>query len=131
MFLLLLYKTTCTFPTDYTDYFSLSSISNICFFYENKSFFLKIVLANAYTLSYNANVKHLNVYLIQKNIIYFGMEGNMKFGYFDDTNKEYVITTPKTPLPWINYLGCKEFFTLVSNTCCGYSFYSRFIGCRI
>ena len=47
----------------------------------------------------------------------------MKFGYFDDTNKEYVITTPKTPLPWINYLGCKEFFTLVSNTCGGYSFY--------
>ena len=29
----------------------------------------------------------------------------MKFGYFDDKNREYVITTPKTPLPWINYLG--------------------------
>ena len=29
----------------------------------------------------------------------------MKFGYFDDANKEYVITSPKTPLPWINYLG--------------------------
>ncbi|MDE7267602.1 MAG: glycosyl transferase, partial [Lachnospiraceae bacterium] len=47
----------------------------------------------------------------------------MKFGYFDDTNKEYVITTPKTPLPWINYLGCNEFFSLISNTCGGYSFY--------
>lgn len=47
----------------------------------------------------------------------------MKFGYFDDTNKEYVITTPKTPLPWINYLGCEEFFSLISNTCGGYSFY--------
>lgn len=47
----------------------------------------------------------------------------MKFGYFDDTNKEYVITTPKTPLPWINYLGCNEFFTLISNTCGGYTFY--------
>ena len=47
----------------------------------------------------------------------------MKFGYFDDENKEYVITTPKTPLPWINYLGCKDFFTLISNTCGGYTFY--------
>ncbi len=47
----------------------------------------------------------------------------MKFGYFDDTNREYVITTPKTPLPWINYLGCNEFFSLISNTCGGYTFY--------
>lgn len=47
----------------------------------------------------------------------------MKFGYFDDENREYVITTPKTPLPWINYLGCNEFFTLISNTCGGYTFY--------
>lgn len=47
----------------------------------------------------------------------------MKFGYFDDERKEYVITTPKTPLPWINYLGCNEFFSLISNTCGGYSFY--------
>ncbi|MFP3155356.1 glycosyl transferase [Lachnospiraceae bacterium ZAX-1] len=47
----------------------------------------------------------------------------MKYGYFDDTNKEYVITTPKTPLPWINYLGCNEFFSLISNTGGGYSFY--------
>ena len=47
----------------------------------------------------------------------------MKFGYFDDAAMEYVITTPKTPLPWINYLGCRDFFSLVSNTCGGYSFY--------
>jgi len=47
----------------------------------------------------------------------------MKFGFFDDANREYVITTPKTPLPWINYLGCNEFFSLISNTCGGYSFY--------
>ena len=47
----------------------------------------------------------------------------MKFGYFDDINQEYVITTPKTPLPWINYLGCNEFFSLISNTCGGYTFY--------
>ncbi len=47
----------------------------------------------------------------------------MKFGYFDDTNREYVITTPKTPLPWINYLGCRDFFSLISNTCGGYTFY--------
>jgi cellobiose phosphorylase len=51
------------------------------------------------------------------------MRENMKFGYFDDSSQEYVITTPKTPLPWINYLGTNEFFTLISNTCGGYSFY--------
>ncbi len=47
----------------------------------------------------------------------------MKFGFFDDNKKEYVITTPRTPLPWINYLGCNEFFSIISNTCGGYSFY--------
>ena len=47
----------------------------------------------------------------------------MNFGHFDDANKEYVITTPDTPLPWINYLGSQDFFTLISNTCGGYSFY--------
>lgn len=47
----------------------------------------------------------------------------MKYGYFDDKNKEYVITTPFTPLPWINYLGNKDFFSLISNTAGGYSFY--------
>ena len=47
----------------------------------------------------------------------------MKFGFFDDQAQEYVITTPHTPLPWINYLGCEDFFSLVSNTCGGYSFY--------
>lgn len=47
----------------------------------------------------------------------------MNFGHFDDLAKEYVITTPNTPLPWINYLGTQDFFTLISNTCGGYSFY--------
>ena len=47
----------------------------------------------------------------------------MKYGFFDDANAEYVITTPKTPLPWINYLGSNDFFSLISNTCGGYSFY--------
>lgn len=47
----------------------------------------------------------------------------MKFGYFDDQAKEYVITTPMTPQPWINYLGKDSFFSLISNTCGGYSFY--------
>ncbi len=47
----------------------------------------------------------------------------MKFGYFDDRNREYVITRPDTPLPWINYLGCQEFFGIISNTAGGYSFY--------
>jgi cellobiose phosphorylase len=47
----------------------------------------------------------------------------MKFGYFDDQNREYVITRPDTPLPWINYLGCQDYFGIVSNTAGGYSFY--------
>ncbi|MBZ4683797.1 MAG: cellobiose phosphorylase [Fusobacteriales bacterium] len=47
----------------------------------------------------------------------------MKFGYFDDLNREYVITTPKTPYPWINYLGTEDYFGLISNTAGGYSFY--------
>src|SRR3972149_3147533 len=47
----------------------------------------------------------------------------MKFGYFDDALREYVITQPDTPLPWINYLGCEEYFGIISNTAGGYSFY--------
>ncbi|MBR6960033.1 MAG: glycosyl transferase, partial [Clostridiales bacterium] len=47
----------------------------------------------------------------------------MKFGHFDDARKEYVINTPKTPYPWINYLGNQGFFSLISNTAGGYSFY--------
>src|SRR5690625_2675226 len=47
----------------------------------------------------------------------------MKFGHFDDTAREYVITNPKTPYPWINYLGNEDFFSLVSNTAGGYTFY--------
>lgn len=47
----------------------------------------------------------------------------MKYGFFDDGNKEYVITTPKTPYPWINYLGNQDFFSLISNTAGGYCFY--------
>jgi len=47
----------------------------------------------------------------------------MKYGYFDDINREYVITRPDTPLPWINYLGCEAYFGIISNTAGGYSFY--------
>ncbi|MBH1940455.1 glycosyl transferase [Mobilitalea sibirica] len=47
----------------------------------------------------------------------------MQYGFFDDLNREYVITTPTTPYPWINYLGSQEYFSLISNTAGGYSFY--------
>ena len=47
----------------------------------------------------------------------------MKYGYFDDSNKEYVIKRPDTPYPWINYLGMKNYYSLISNTAGGYSFY--------
>ena len=47
----------------------------------------------------------------------------MRFGHFDDAAREYVITTPLTPYPWINYLGSQEFFSLISHQAGGYSFY--------
>lgn len=47
----------------------------------------------------------------------------MRYGYFDDHNREYVITQPDTPLPWINYLGSQDFFGIISNTAGGYCFY--------
>jgi len=47
----------------------------------------------------------------------------VKYGYFDDVNREYIITTPQTPYPWINYLGTEQFFSLISNTAGGYCFY--------
>jgi cellobiose phosphorylase len=47
----------------------------------------------------------------------------MRYGKFDDKNREYVITRPDTPLPWINYLGCEAYFGIISNTAGGYSFY--------
>lgn len=47
----------------------------------------------------------------------------MKYGHFDDISREYVITRPDTPYPWINYLGCENFFSLFSNTSGGYAFY--------
>ena len=47
----------------------------------------------------------------------------MRYGHFDDTNREYIIEQPDTPLPWINYLGCEDYFGLISNTGGGYSFY--------
>ena len=59
-------------------------------------------------------LKHLN------NIIKMQ---DKKFGHFDDVNREYVITNPQTPWPWINYLGNEDFFSLISNTAGGYSFY--------
>lgn len=46
----------------------------------------------------------------------------MTYGFFDDVRKEYVITRPDTPYPWINYLGSEDFFSLLSNTGGGYSF---------
>ncbi len=45
------------------------------------------------------------------------------YGHFDDANREYVITRPDTPLPWINYLGSEDYFGIISNTAGGYSFY--------
>jgi cellobiose phosphorylase len=47
----------------------------------------------------------------------------MRFGHFDDSAREYVITTPRTPYPWINYLGSEQFFALVSHQAGGYAFY--------
>jgi cellobiose phosphorylase len=47
----------------------------------------------------------------------------MRYGYFDDDSREYVIRRPDTPLPWINYLGQEDYFATISNTGGGYAFY--------
>jgi cellobiose phosphorylase len=47
----------------------------------------------------------------------------VRYGHFDDEGREYVITRPDTPLPWINYLGSEAYFGIISNTAGGYSFY--------
>jgi len=47
----------------------------------------------------------------------------MKYGFFDDKNREYVITRPDTPMPWINYIGCQNYFGILSATAGGYSYY--------
>ncbi len=47
----------------------------------------------------------------------------MKYGFFDDKAREYVITNPRTPYPWINYLGSQDFFSIISNSAGGYSFF--------
>ena len=57
-----------------------------------------------------------------------GQPGNLglpagAYGHFDSREREYVIREPLTPLPWINYLGSKAFFSILSNTGGGYSFY--------
>ena len=60
---------------------------------------------------------------IKTNYTHITMTTNKKYGHFDDAAREYVITDPKTPWPWINYLGNEDFFSLISNTAGGYSFY--------
>lgn len=47
----------------------------------------------------------------------------MQYGHFDDETREYVITRPDTPLPWINYIGCEDYFGILSATAGGYSYY--------
>lgn len=47
----------------------------------------------------------------------------MKYGYFDNDNREYVITRPDVPAPWTNYLGTEKFCTVISHNAGGYSFY--------
>lgn len=56
-------------------------------------------------------------------IIYAPRPDERSPGFFDSAAREYVITTPMTPLPWLNYLGSQRFYSLISNTCGGYSFY--------
>ena len=46
----------------------------------------------------------------------------MKYGYFDDKEREYVIDHPDTPSPWVNYLGSPEYGAIISNNAGGYSF---------
>lgn len=58
-----------------------------------------------------------------KDSTYIDRSDRDRLGHFDDATREYVITDPRTPSPWINYLGNSDFFSLISNTAGGYSFY--------
>jgi len=51
------------------------------------------------------------------------MKEKSRYGYFDNKAREFVITRPDTPIPWINYLGCEDYLGIISNTAGGYSFY--------
>ena len=76
-----------------------------------------------FSLAFFGNIGYAKEkYLFRKR---FRSQGRpaMQFGHFDDARREYVITTPRTPLPWINYLGSEDFFALLSNTAGGYCFY--------
>ena len=55
----------------------------------------------------------------KEEVVYILYVINMKFGHFDDSKREYVITNPRTPYPWINYLGCEDFFSIITNTAGG------------
>ena len=59
---------------------------------------------------------------LHRILIYYNSMSK-EYGHFDDSKREYVITNPKTPFPWINYLGNEDFFGLISNTAGGYNFY--------
>ena len=68
--------------------------------------FVSLIPAPAYPILILLQTCGISRFRLQKR------RQHMKFGYFDDAAREYVITTPKTPLPWINYLGCNDFFLL-------------------
>lgn len=57
-----------------------------------------------------------------QTLMYFKEDNIMNFGYFDENNREYVITRPDTPAPWCNYLGSPEYGAIISNNAGGYSF---------
>ena len=73
------------------------------------------------TTTINKYINFVQVFL--KHLNHIIKMQDKKFGHFDDVNREYVITNPQTPWPWINYLGNEDFFSLISNTAGGYSFY--------
>lgn len=66
----------------------------------------------------------MGVHKLQNKCVFLSLKGEaMRYGHFDDEACEYVVETPQTPLPWINYLGNEDFFSLISHTGGGYSFY--------
>jgi N,N'-diacetylchitobiose phosphorylase len=48
--------------------------------------------------------------------------GAMRYGHFDDENREYIIDNPNTPMSWVNYLGTEEYCSIISNNASGYGF---------
>ena len=48
-----------------------------------------------------------------------------RYGHFSEDKKEFIITRPDTPAPWVNYISNGRYSGLISHTGGGFSFYGN------